>query len=125
MQKKMEAIVIDVYDQDGEKLNSMLMAADWNEVKEKMQDIIDEDGLPVVRRAGYIRFEADGSLSVEAEKTGMTQEPVRIGASCEPVPLKLEMKIGSCSMNCCGIGYDVLKAQERFLAQGSATVKDD
>lgn len=125
MQSKMEAVVIDVYDQDGEKLNSMLMTADWHEVLNKMKAIIYEDGLPVVRRAGYIRFEADGSLSVEAEKPSAAPAPERIGASCEPVPLKLEMKIGSCSMSCSGIGYDVLKAQERFLAQGSATVKDD
>lgn len=125
MQNKMEGIVIDVYDQDGEKVNSMLMTADWNVVLEKMREVMNEDGLPVVRRAEYIRFKADGSLSVEADKTGMTQEPVRIGARSEPVTMKMEMKIGNCSMSCSGIGYDVLKAQERFLALGRETVKDD
>lgn len=115
MQSKMEAVVIDVYDQDGEKLNSMLMTADWHEVLKKMQEIIDEDGIPVVRRAGHIRFEADGSLSVEADKTGMTQEPVRIGASCEPILMKMEMKVDQETLACEGFGTDVLNAQERFL----------
>jgi hypothetical protein len=143
MQSKMEAVVIDVYDQDGEKLNSMLMTADWHEVLKKMLEIIEEDGLPVVRRAGHVRFEADGSLSVEEDKTGMTQAPVRIGASCEPVPLKqemkfrpykpfewaagclpttaepilmkMEMKVDQQTLACEGFGTDVLKAQERFL----------
>lgn len=134
MQSKMEAVVIDVYDQDGEKLNSMLMTADWHEVLKKMQEIIDEDGLPVVRRAGHIRFEADGSLSVEADKTGMTQEPVRLkqemkfrqykpfewAAGClpttaEPILMKMEMKVDQQTLACEGFGTDVLKAQENFL----------
>lgn len=109
MQNKMEAVVIDVYDQDGEKLNSMLMTADWHEVLKKMQEIIDEDGLPVVRRAGHVRFEAAGSLSVEADKT---VNPI----TKDWAPgLSFRIKIGNVEFDVSGQPNESKKMYERIL----------
>ena len=117
MQNKMEAVVIDVYDQDGEKLNSMLMTADWHEVLKKMQEIIGEDGLPVVRRAEHIRFEADGSLSEEADQT------VNPNTKDWAPGLSYHIKIGNVEFDVSGQPDESKKMYERILEDLPRLVK--
>ena len=93
--------VIDIYDEDGVKCESVGGAFEFDDVRETMMDALRNDGIPVIRMAGERAFdqkddERDGTEKDDILQVNIIQDGVTFQAR--------------------GKRDDVLDAMEDFLA---------
>lgn len=98
MNKKRKKLILDVYDQDGVKVRSIEGIFTAGDLADKMMDVLEEDGIPVVRLQGA---------------TGGERAPHQ--ATYETMPMVLHYEFDGIKFHAAGHPLDVHCANDALL----------
>lgn len=102
--KNKSRVTIEIYDADGEMRESIGGQYTFREIRDMMRDIVQNDGIPVIRQMGkHEAVEHDGEIRV------LNLPKV------DPIPMVLEYKFDGIEFRAAGHPLDVHCANEALL----------
>ena len=104
IRKNKSRVTIEIYDADGEMRESIGGQYTFREIRDMMRDIVQNDGIPVIRQLGkHEAVEPDGEIRV------LNLPKV------DPIPMVLEYKFDGIEFRAAGHPLDVHCANEALL----------
>lgn len=104
IRKRKSRVTIEIYDADGEMRESIGGQYTFREIRDMMRDIIQNDGIPVIRQLGkHEEVEPDGEIRV------LNLPKV------EMIPMVLEYEFDGIKFHAAGHPLDVHAANEALL----------